>query len=93
MIGILLYQSVLGQAIEIEEFIGVKMAAGNILTRSMCEVRGEEYSGRSIGILNEINGQMDDTESISRVSFGLGIIFIIYSSYRELSKIKQYLLN
>ena len=91
--GILLYQSVLSQAIEIEEFIGVKMAAGNILTRSTCEVRGEEYSGRSVGILNEMNGQMDDTESISRVSFGLGIIFIIYSSYRELLKIKQYLLN
>ena len=69
------------------------MAAGNILTRSMCEVRGEEYSGRSIGILNEINGQMDDTESISRVSFGLGIIFIIYSSYGKLLKMKQYLLN
>ena len=40
-----------------------------------------------------MNGQMDNTESISRVSFGLGIIFIIYSSYRELLKIKQYLLN
>ena len=36
-----------------------------------------------------MNGQMDNTESISRVFFGLGIIFIIYSSYRELSKIKQ----
>ena len=101
LIGILLYQSVLSQAIEIKEFIGVEMAAGNILTRStceleirnQCEVRGKEYSGRSVGILNEMNGQMDNTESISRVSFGLGIIFIIYSSYGKLSKMKQYLLN
>ena len=101
LIGILLYQSVLSQGIEIKEFIGIEMAAENILTqstceleiRNQCEVRGEEYSGRSIGILNEMNGQMDNTESISRVSFGLGIIFIIYSSYGKLSKMKQYLLN
>ena len=59
MIGILLYQSVLGQAIEIEEFIGVEMAVGNILTwftceleiRNQCEVRGEEYSGDQLGFL------------------------------------------
>ena len=99
--GILLYQLELSQGIEIKEFIGIEMVVGNILTRStckldirnQCEVRGEEYSGRSVGILNEMNGQMDNMESIGRVSFGLGIIFIIYSSYRELSKIKQNLLN
>ena len=99
--GVLFYQSVSSQAVEIEEFIRVERAVGNIVTRStceleidnQCEVRGEEYSGRSIGILNEMNDQMDNTESMGRVSFGLGIIFLIYSSHKELLKMKQYLLD
>ena len=99
--GVLFYQSILSQDIEIAEFIRVERAAGNIVMQStceleisnQCEVRKEEYSGRSIEILNKMNDQVDNTESMSRVSFGLGIIFIIYSSYVELLKMKQYLLN
>mgnify|MGYP004064509103 CR=1 FL=1 len=99
--GVLFYQSILSQNIEIAEFIQVEKAAGNIVIQSTCEleisnqckVREEKYSGRSIGILDEMNDQMDNTKSMSRVSFGLGIIFIIYSSYEELLKMKQYLLN
>ena len=94
--GVLFYQSILSQNIEIAEFIQVEKAVGNIVMQStceleisnQCEVGEEEYSGRSIGILNEMNDQMDNTKSMSRVSFGLGIIFIIYSSYEELLKMK-----
>ena len=99
--GILLYLSVLNQINEINEFITVEEANGNIIKQAncvlqignQCEVRGVEYSGKLMNVVEEMNDRMNNTKSLSRLSFLIGSSFIIYSIYKELSRAKQYLLD
>jgi|TARA_B100001750_G_C15469836_1_gene579173 hypothetical protein len=99
--GIILYLSVLNQINEIDEFIIVEEANGNIIKQTncvwqignQCEVRGVEYSGKLINVVEEMNDQMNNTKSLSRSSFLIGSFFIIYSTYNELLRAKQYLLD
>lgn len=99
--GVVLYQLVSNQVDDIEEFIRVEKAAGNIIEEStcelmidnQCEVRGVEYGGRLIGVVNEMNNRMNNTKSLGRIFFVLGVGFVTYSIYRELSKVKHYLID
>ncbi|MEE6245703.1 MAG: hypothetical protein VX368_00030 [Thermoproteota archaeon] len=99
--GILLYLSVLNQINEIDEFIIVEEAKGNIIKQTncvwqignQCEVRGVEYSGKLMNVVEEMNDRMNNTKSLSRLSFLIGSSFILYSTYKELSRAKQYLLD
>ena len=38
-----------------------------------------------------MEGKKDNTEALSRISFAVGILFILYSTKKEILKIKKYL--
>ena len=89
----------LNQINEIDEFIIIELDSGNLIVQTycqieidnQCEVRGEEYGGILIEVLKEMEGKKDNTEALSRISFAVGILFILYSSKKEILKIKKYL--
>jgi len=54
---------------------------------------GVEYSGKLMNVVEEMNDRMNNTKSLSRLSFLIGSSFILYSTYKELSRAKQYLLD
>lgn len=79
----------------------MEQAAGNIIEESICElmiddqceVGGVGYGGKLIEVVDEMEDCINDTKFFGGMFIVLGMDFVIYLIYRELSKVKCYLID